>query len=113
MKAGRMRALVNYSDRRYQSLPEVPSSVEVGFQEVGKLIPVASLYMHKETPEEIKKILIDSFKKVVEDPECRKGMEKIGEDFRAEGPEGLKKIMKDAEEVSVPLLKELGLYVER
>jgi tripartite-type tricarboxylate transporter receptor subunit TctC len=113
MKAGRLRALVNFSDRRYESLPQVPSSIELGFQEPGKLIPIASLFMHKDTPEEIKKILIDSFRKVVNDPDCKKGMEKIEEDFRAEGPEGLKKIIKDAEEVSVPLLKELGLYVER
>ncbi len=113
MKAGRLKALVNFSDRRYNTLPQVPSSIELGFQEPGKLIPIGSLFTHKDTPEEIKKILIDSFKKVVEDPECRKGMDKIGEEFRAEGPEGLRKIIKDAEEVSVPLLKELGLYVER
>jgi len=113
IKAGRLRALINYSDRRYSTLPQVPSSNELGYQEIGKLIPIGSLFTHKDTPEEIKKILIDCFKKVGEDPEYKKGFEKIGEEFRAEGPEFIKEIIKSAEEVSVPLLKEMGLYVER
>ncbi len=113
IKAGRLRALVNFSDRRYSTLPQVPSSIELGYQELGKLIPIGSLFAHKDTPEEIKKILIDCFRKVGEDPEYKKGFEKIGEEFRAEGPEFVKEAIKNAEEVSVPLLKEFGLYVEK
>ncbi len=113
IKAGRLRALVNYSDRRYHTLPQVPSSVELGYQELGKLIPIGSLYVHKDTPEDIKKVLIGCFRKVGEDPDYKKGFERIGEEFRSEGPEFIKEAIKNAEEVSVPLLKEFGLYVER
>jgi tripartite-type tricarboxylate transporter receptor subunit TctC len=113
MKMGKLRALMNFSDRRYTTLPQIPSAVELGYQELGKLIPIASLFAHKDTPDEIKKILIDCFKKVGQDPEYVKGLERIGEQCRPEGPEFVKEIIRSAEQVSVPLLKEFGLYVER
>ncbi len=113
IKAGRLRALVNFSDRRYSTLPQVPSSIELGFQEPGKLIAIGSLFTHKEAPEESKKILSDTFKKVFDDPEYKNRFDKIGEEFRAVGPDVIRAIIKNAEEVGVPLLKELGLYVEK
>jgi tripartite-type tricarboxylate transporter receptor subunit TctC len=112
-KTGKLRPLMNFSDNRYTTLPQIPSAVELGYQELGKMIPIASVFAHKDTPEEIKKILIDCFKKVGQDPEYRKGLEQIGEQCRPEGPEFVKEIIKSAEQVSVPLLKEFGLYVER
>jgi tripartite-type tricarboxylate transporter receptor subunit TctC len=112
LKSGKLRFLMNFSDRRYTTLPQVPSAVELGYEELGKMIPIASMFAHKDTPGEIKKILSDCFKKVFEDPEYKKGLDQIGEQPRPEGADFLAANIKSAEQVSVPLLKEFGLYEE-
>ncbi len=111
VKAGKVRYLIFFSDRRYSDPSDVPSAVELGFPEAAKLITFVGLYAHKNTPEDIKKILINAFRNVYEDPEFKKGIEKIGEEPRFGGPEFLMEAIKRGEEVGVPIIKELGLYV--
>jgi len=111
VKTGMIKYLVVYADRRYSELPEVPSAGELGFTEVGKLAALFGFYVHKDTPEKIKGTLIDVFKRTSEDPELRKGIEKLGEEPKFGGPEFLTEAIKKTEEVAVPMLKELGLYV--
>jgi len=110
---GRVRCLISLSERRYIDLPDVPSANELNFPEVAKISALIGVYAHKNTPEDIKKILFDVFKKTYENPEFKKGIENLGEELRFEGPESLKEIIKKTQEVGVPILKELGLYVEK
>jgi tripartite-type tricarboxylate transporter receptor subunit TctC len=109
IKAGNIRPLVFYR-KRFRLFPDTPCATELGFPDVVKLTPVFGIYFHKDTPQEIKETLFDVFKKTCEDPELRKGIEKIGEEWSFEGPEYIKESIKKAEEIGVPLLKELGLY---
>lgn len=110
VKAGKIRCLIFFSDRRFADPSDVPSTVELGFPEASKYISVGGLFAHKNTPENIKSILIDAFKKTCEDPEFKKGLEKIGEEPRCGGPDFLKDAIKRGEEVGIPIIKELGLY---
>lgn len=107
VKARGVRFLVTYGDRRYPDTPDVPTVIELGSP---SLIGFSGIYVHKDTPEEIKKILFEAFKKVYEDPEFKKGMDKIGEGMRFGGPDFVKEAMRKDEAVAVPILKELGLY---
>jgi len=110
VKAGKVRYLTVYSDRRYNDLSDVPCVVELGFPEAA--IPsFIGLYAHKDTPENIKRTLMDAFKKTYEDPEFKKGIEKLGEEPRFGGPEFIKEAIKKSGEVAVPILKEFNLYV--
>jgi tripartite-type tricarboxylate transporter receptor subunit TctC len=111
VKAGKIRYLTFFSTRRYSEQPNVPTSVELGFTEPAKLTAAVGLYVHKDTPEPIKKILIDAFKKTYENPEFRKGLANFGEEPRYGGPEFITDAIKKGEEVGVPIIKELGLYV--
>ncbi len=108
VRAGTVRFLVSYSDRRYSDTPDVPCATELGFPEL--IITHQGFHIHKDTPEDVKKTLFDTFKKIYEDPEFKKGVEKIGLEPCFGGPEFIKNSMKKAEEVGVPILKELGLY---
>ena len=109
-KAGKVRYLTVFSDRRYSDPSDVPCAVELGFPEAA--IPTfVGLYAHKNTPEDIKKTLIDAFKKTYDDPEFKKGIENFGEEPRFGGPEFIKEAIKKGGEVGIPILKELGLYV--
>jgi tripartite-type tricarboxylate transporter receptor subunit TctC len=108
--SGNVRYLTVYSDHRYSDLADVPSVVELGYPEAA--IPsFVGLYAHKDTPEDVKKILLDAFKKTYDDPEFQKGLEKLGEAPRFGGPDLMWEAIRKSEEVAVPILKEFGLYV--
>lgn len=111
IKAGKIRFLVFYSDRRYNDAPDVPSASDLGFPEAGKLTTYCGYFIHKDTPEEIKKTLIDALKKTYEDPGFKKELIEFGNEPVFGGPEFMKEAIRKSEEVSVPILKELGLYV--
>ncbi len=111
IKAGTIRHLVFYSDRRYSDPSDVPCAKELGFPEAATFIPLLGVFAHKDTPEEVKKILFDAFKRAFEDPEFKKGIERIGDEPRFGGPELIIESIKKQEEISVPILKELGMYV--
>ena len=112
VKVGRIRCLATMSDRRYSDPSDVPCVAELGFAELGSLLPLAGMYVHKDAPEEVKKVLSDTFRKTCASPEFKRGIEKLGEEPRFEEPEFTNQAIKKAEENFVPLLKELGLYVK-
>lgn len=108
---GKIRYLFFSSDRRYSEPADVPCAAELGFP--GKLKGLFGFYVHKDTPEEVRKTLFAAFKKTYEDPEFRTRLEKFGEEPRFGDAEFMKEEIRKGEEVGVPILKELGLFVER
>lgn len=112
VKSGQVRYLVTVGEHRYSNLPNVPCVVELGFPEVAKLPTYVGLYIHKDTPEPIKKTLVDAMKKTYDDPEFKKGLETLGEEPKYGDPEFLKASIKGSEIVALPILKEFGLLVE-
>jgi tripartite-type tricarboxylate transporter receptor subunit TctC len=113
VKAGKIRILTFYSDRRFSEPSDVPCATELGYQEVGRFTTFGGLYIHKDTPPAALKTLFNALKKTFEDPGFKKGIENLGEEVRFEGPEFNKEAIKKAEEIAIPLLKDLGIYVER
>jgi len=111
IQSGAMRYLVVYSDRRYGDPSDVPCAKEIGFPEAAKLMPLLGVWVHKDTPPEVKMILTNAFKKAFLDPEFKKGIEKIGDEPVFGEPNLMLDLIKKQEEVSVPILKELGIYV--
>jgi tripartite-type tricarboxylate transporter receptor subunit TctC len=112
VKAGKTRCVVFFSNKRYGMPADVPCAGELGFPNAGKLTTLFGLYAHKDTPQDIRGILLDACKKIYEDPDFQNGVEKIGEELRFGGPEYLKDTIKEGESIGVPILKELGLYKE-
>jgi tripartite-type tricarboxylate transporter receptor subunit TctC len=113
VRAGKVKYLVFYSDHRYTDPPNVPCAVDVGFPEVGRFSSLGGLYIHKDTPEKIIRILFNALKKAYEDQGFKNGIANLGEEARFETAEFNKEYIKKAEEIGVPLLKSMGLYVER
>ncbi len=110
VKAGKARYLLFYTDKRYKDYPNVPTALELGYPNA--VLPTyVGLYAHKNTPENIKKTLMGVCKKIYDDPEFKKGIEKLGEDPKFGGPEFIREAIKKQEEIGIPLLKELGMYV--
>jgi tripartite-type tricarboxylate transporter receptor subunit TctC len=109
-RAGKIRYLVFYSDHRFSDVPNVPCLQELGYTEAAKLVTYGGLYIHRKTPENIKAYLMSICKKIYDDPKFKKLPDIGGEDPRWGGPDFVRQKIKDAEEVGIPLLKELGLY---
>jgi tripartite-type tricarboxylate transporter receptor subunit TctC len=110
---GKIKYLVTFHNQRFNDLLDVPCATEIGFPEAAKLAVFMGLFIHKDTPEKIKKTLLDSLKKTYDDPEFKKGIQLMGEEPKWGGPEFLTETIRKAEEVGVPIIKELGLYVAR
>lgn len=112
VKAGTIRLLAVYSDKRYSDHPNAPTVVELGFPQAN-LPSFWGLYIRKDTPASVKNALTDACKKIAEDPDLKKGIEKLGGVPRYGGPDFIMEAIKRSEEIGIPLLKELGLYVEK
>ncbi len=111
--AGKIRVLAVGAEKRYPDQPSIPTVVELGFPDAAKLGTYLGLYVHRNTPEPIRAHLTELLKKVYEDPRVKRAIEDMGEVPRFGGPEFMKESVRKAEEVTVPMLKELGLYVGR
>jgi tripartite-type tricarboxylate transporter receptor subunit TctC len=112
LKAERLKALFAISDRRYSYTPDIPSIAELGFPEVAQLRALMGLYIHKNTPDNIKQILKDAFKKVQDDKGLSDKFIQIGLTPSFLTPDQMRETIRNAERLGVPILKELGLYIE-
>jgi tripartite-type tricarboxylate transporter receptor subunit TctC len=56
---------------------------------------------------------IDAFKKIYDDPDFKSAIAKIDVDQRWEGPDSINESIRKSVAIVVPMLKGLGLYVER
>jgi tripartite-type tricarboxylate transporter receptor subunit TctC len=112
VRAGKARFLLFYTDKRYEDHPDVPTAEELGYPEA--VLPTyVGLYVHKNTPPDVLKRLREVFKKIYDDPEFKKGIERMGEVPKWGGPEFIQAGIKHQEKVGIPILKELGLYVDK
>jgi len=112
VKAGKIRLLMVYADQRSPSFPNVPTIVELGYP--GMFLPAyTGIYIHKNTPEPIKKILMDALKKVYDDPAFKKGIANLGVEPKWGGPDFINEQIKRSEAIAVPALKKLGMYLDK
>ena len=111
IRAGKIRFIMVYSDKRYHDMPDVPTTEELGIPDA--VMPSHwGIYVHKDMPEPIKKVLFDLCKKVYDDPEFQKHIEKVGDQPRFGDPDFIRAAIKRQEENGIPILKELGLIKE-
>src|SRR5919198_2544176 len=89
IKAGKLRALAGWGDRRVAALPEVPTFKELGYPDAEFYI-WAGLFAPRGTPEPVLAKLRETVRGAVNDPEFRAAMDKLetpiafkqGEEFR-------------------------------
>jgi tripartite-type tricarboxylate transporter receptor subunit TctC len=110
VQAGTLRYLVFYSNQRFAEPSDVPSAAELGFPEY--FTTYSGIWVHRNMPEDVKKTLYDALKKTYDDPEFKKGVDTIGDEPRFGGPDFIRESIKKGQEAGIPILKELGLYVE-
>jgi tripartite-type tricarboxylate transporter receptor subunit TctC len=77
IKAGTLRPLAGWGDKRIPALPEVPTFKELGYKDVEFYI-WAGLFAPKATPAPVINTLREAAKKAVDDPDFKKTMENQG-----------------------------------
>jgi tripartite-type tricarboxylate transporter receptor subunit TctC len=77
IKAGTLRPLAGWGDKRIPALPDVPTFKELGYKDVEFYI-WAGLFAPKATPAPVINTLRDAAKKAVDDPDFKKTMENQG-----------------------------------
>ena len=89
IKAGKLRPVAGWGDKRVAALPEVPTFKELGYPDAEFYI-WAGLFAPRGTPEPVLGKLRDTLRAAVEDPEFKAAMEKLetpiafkqGEEFK-------------------------------
>jgi tripartite-type tricarboxylate transporter receptor subunit TctC len=76
IKAGTLRVLANWGDKRLAALPDTPTMKELGFKDVEFLI-WSGFFAPVATPPAIIKVLREATAKAVEAPEFKAAMEKM------------------------------------
>ncbi len=76
VRAGKMRPLANWGDKRLTSLPELPTFKELGYKDVEFYI-WAGLFAPRGTPESAIKALRDAARRAVEDADFKAIMTKL------------------------------------
>lgn len=76
MKAGTVRVLAGWGDKRLAALPEVPTLMELGYKDVEFYI-WSGFFAPAATPEPIIKVLREATAKAVQSPEFKSAMEKM------------------------------------
>lgn len=75
MPGGGLRVLVVFDQRRNANLPDVPTAIEKGIDITA--IDQFGLQAPKGLPKSVKDILVETYKKTIEDPEVISGMKKL------------------------------------
>ena len=76
IKAGKLRALAGWGDKRVAALPEVPTFKELGYPDAEFYI-WAGLFAPKGTPEPVLAKLRDAARAAVGDPDFKAAMDKL------------------------------------
>lgn len=112
IRTGRIKAVVAFTEKRVEGLPDVPTSQEKGYADLSAFIPLVGAYIHRDTPLDRFNKLHDALKKAVEDPEFAKLLGNMDLKPVYISPESYAKDVSKMEGLGIPLLKELKLFVE-
>jgi tripartite-type tricarboxylate transporter receptor subunit TctC len=108
--AKQVRILTVFLTQRHVDYPNVPTSQEKGFVDLGALNAKVGVAIHKDTPPDRVKTLHDALKKTVEDAEFAKLLYDMNMKGGYISPDAYDESISKLEKLTEPLLKELNLY---
>jgi len=108
-RAGKLRILMTFSPNGIEEAPEIPTFKQaLGIEQM--LLPsFFAIFVPKGTPEDRKKVIHDSVKKALEDPEFKKTMKRLNTPIFYSDGVSLKKRIEEETKIIGGLIKELGM----
>ena len=111
VKAGKLRPLASWGPKRHPGYPDVPTFKELGY-DIEYLI-WAGMFAPKATPEPVVKVLRETARKAVEDPEFKATMAKVNSPIHyLDAPDFQKFWMNDAKRLA-EVVKVVGKVEEK
>ncbi len=107
VNAKKLNALMVFSEKRDQTLPEAPTAVELGYQVVSS--PYTGIAGPKDLPPEVLATLRDVFRKVMEDQKFVTLMTKIGESIDPKYGDDFEEVWRNDFEGFNEVVKKMGL----
>jgi tripartite-type tricarboxylate transporter receptor subunit TctC len=103
VKAGKLRALAYYAERRHPDLPDVPTAKEEGYDRV--LTVYKAVMAPKATPRPVIDKVALGFKKMLETKQAIEGIRQLGDEIEYQGPEEFAKYWRSEYQTYVELGK--------
>ena len=110
LRAGRMRALAMVSDTPVPGLEEVPliTATSAEYKKYLPWGPFYGVFVKKETPDAVKKILVVAFKKGVEDPKAQEFIKNFGSIYMGISGAEAEQFLNKWQSVTTWLLQDAG-----
>ncbi|MEW6264613.1 MAG: tripartite tricarboxylate transporter substrate binding protein [Thermodesulfobacteriota bacterium] len=105
VKAGKLKIIALFAEKRFELFPDVPTVKEQGLNFVMGMW--RGLVAPKGTPPEVIKKLHDAFKAGMDDPAFRKNAKDMAVNLQYLGPEAFGKLMASEHELNGKLIKEI------
>lgn len=108
-RAGKLRIPMTFSPNGIEEAPEIPTFKQaLGIEQI--LFPsFLAIFVPKGTPEDRKKVIHDTVKKALEDPDFKKTMKKLNIPIFYSDGASLKKRIEEETKIIEGLIKELGM----
>jgi tripartite-type tricarboxylate transporter receptor subunit TctC len=94
-RAGKLRPLAVYGNKRYPELPDVPTVAEEGFVQATPGGIWKAVMAPKGTPRPIIDKLALGFKKMTENQQAVESLKKLGDNFGYQGPDEFEKFWRE------------------
>jgi len=109
IKAGRLRLLVSFADRRWEWVPDVPTLRELGynFDVIGSWLALGTA---KGVPKPVLDKLRDAFKKSLDDPAFLEIMKNLYIPVAYRTPEEYQKMVEVGYKANEAMIREIGLH---
>jgi tripartite-type tricarboxylate transporter receptor subunit TctC len=110
VQANQLRPLVTYGEKRSRLYPNFPTAKELGYNMTFE--QWRGVGLPKGTPEDVKKILVDAFRKTVESEQFKKNVEQSGLELSFLGPKEFGAWLREQSEATKVVIDKLGLKPE-
>jgi len=111
IRAGKLRALVAFSNARLAVLPDVPTTTELGFPDLD-IAPIVGLVVPAKTPRDIVNRLGLEVAKAVRDPEVNKKLTDLGLEVIGNTPEQFSAYIADETRRRLPSIRALNIRLD-
>jgi tripartite-type tricarboxylate transporter receptor subunit TctC len=111
LRAGKLRALASFSDKRLAATPDVPAMGELGYEglDIGPIVGVGA---PAKTPREVVNRLSAQIVRAVRDPEVSAKLSGLGLEIIADTPEQFAAFLQNEGKKWLPLIRSLNIKLD-
>jgi tripartite-type tricarboxylate transporter receptor subunit TctC len=111
LRAGKLRALASFSEKRLAATPDVPSMAELGYEGLD-IAPIVGVAVPAKTPREIITRLNAEVVKALRDPEVSAKLSGLGLEIIADTPEQFAAFLQNEGKKWLPLIRSLNIKLD-